>query len=84
MTVGDEVAEVLELDGGIERGIGTGGLELGVRGYGTSEGCVSRKYDIEGDTARRFADVGYGSYRSSNLRLFERTALVVGGGVYRH
>jgi hypothetical protein len=41
--VGDEVAEVLELDGGIERGIGTGGLELGVRGYDTSEGCVSRK-----------------------------------------
>lgn len=79
--VGDEVAEVLELDGGIEIGIGTGGLELGVRGYDTS---VSRKYDIEGDTARRFADVGYGSYRSSNLRLFERTALVVGGGVYRH
>lgn len=61
--MGDEVAEVLELDGGIERGIGTGGL--GVRGYDTSEGCVSRKYDIEGDTARRFADVGYGSYRSS-------------------
>lgn len=74
MTVGDEVAEVLELDGGMDRGIGTGGL--GVRGYDTSDGC--------GDTARRFADVGYGSYRSSNLRLFERTALVVGGGVYRH
>lgn len=83
MMVGDEVAEVLELDGGIEIGIGieTGGLELGVRGYDTSEEC---KYGMEGDTARRFADVGYGSYRSSNLRLFERTALVVGGGVYRH
>ena len=65
MTVGDEVVDDVELEGGMDRGIGTGGLELGVRGYETSEGCVSRRYDMEGDTARRFADVGYGSYRSS-------------------
>lgn len=43
-----------------------------------------RKYvDIDGDTARLFA-AGYGSYRSSCLRLFERTALEVEGGVYLH
>lgn len=56
MTVGDDDADV-ELGGGMERGIETGGLELGVRGYDTSEGCVSRKYDMEGDTARRLAAV---------------------------
>jgi len=56
VTVGDDDADV-ELGGGMERGIETGGLELGVRGYDTSEGCVSRKYDMEGDTARRLAAV---------------------------
>jgi len=64
VTVGDDVTDV-ELEGGMDRGIETGGLELGVRGYDTSAGCVSRRYDIEGDTARRLAAVGYGSYRSS-------------------
>jgi len=70
MMVGDDVIDV-ELDAGIDRGIETGGLELGVRGYDTSAGCVSRRYDIEGDTARRFAAVGYGSYRSSTAQIVQ-------------
>jgi len=79
--VGEEVVE-LTADPGIFTGI-----EMGRRAFRPVIGaptplCASLKCDMEGDTARRLEADGYGSKRSSSFRLFERTALVVGGGVY--
>lgn len=78
--VGEDVVE-LTFDDGIDTGMAIGILLL-PRGEPSVE-CGSRRWGIEGETARRF-EAGYGSKRSSNLRFADLTALVVGGGVYLH
>ncbi len=64
--VGEDVAE-LTVDPGIEIGIAMGILLL-PRGEPTVE-CGSRRWGIEGETARRF-EAGYGSKRSSTTESF--------------
>jgi hypothetical protein len=95
LKVGDDVADVA-VDAGIATGIDIG--RRGVRLIGEAMvACGSRRYGIEGETARRL-DAGYGSKRSSTgrlgqqlpkfamhdnsrLRLLGRIAAEVGGGV---
>jgi len=86
--VGEEVAELAVDEEGITIGIEIGSLDpfdlVIFMGEPVDE-WDSRRYEMDGETARRFELFGYGSKRSSTdrLRLLERTALVVGGGVYR-
>lgn len=63
LIVGDDVAE-LTVDMGIPVGIDKRGVP-GVRGC--KDGWASRKNDMEGETARRLEDEGYGSKRSSTV-----------------